>query len=81
MDNKVNSITIEKYQGGFIIKYKGKNVWKQENPTIWELVEEPCLCHYDVIRELKIGHLFGEAIINNNKKINYHIILLYNIIS
>ena len=42
MDNKVNLITIEKYQGGFIIKYKGKNVWKQENPTIWELVEEPC---------------------------------------
>ena len=42
MGNKVNSITIEKYQGGFIIKYKGKNVWKQENPIIWELVEEPC---------------------------------------
>ena len=33
--------------------------------TLYELVEEPDLGHYGVLSELKLGHLFGVAIINN----------------
>lgn len=38
----MENIEIVEYNKGFIIQYKGKNLWKWENPTIWEIVEEPC---------------------------------------
>lgn len=36
--------------------------------TLYEPVEDPDLGHYDALSELKLGHLFGEAIINNLNK-------------
>lgn len=38
----MGNIEIVKYKNGFIIQYNGKNLMKWENPTMWEIVKEPC---------------------------------------
>lgn len=40
--DKKDLIKIVKYDNGYILQYNNKNLYKSENPTMWEIVEEPC---------------------------------------
>lgn len=39
----MENLKILKKNGFYIIQYKGKNLYKSENPIIWEIVDEICM--------------------------------------